>query len=55
MTARAGPFREFYASQMGVLVAVIGGVMSLIGVIIASKLGAQPPEPRVFVSARGGE
>jgi len=55
MTARAGPFREFYASQMGVLVAVIGGVMSLIGVIIAAKLGAQPAEPRVFVSSRGGE
>ena len=55
MTARAGPFREFYASQMGVLVAVIGGVMSLVGVVIASRLGAQPAEPRVFVSARGGE
>ncbi len=55
MTARAGPFREFYASQIGVLVAVIGGVMSLVGVVVASKLGAQPAEPRVFVSARGGE
>ena len=55
MTARAGPFREFYATRMGVLVAVIGGVMSLVGVVIASKLGAQPAEPRVFVSARGGE
>ena len=55
MTARAGPFRDFYSSQMGVLVAVIGGVMSLVGVIVASKLGAQPAEPRVFVSARGGE
>ncbi len=54
MTARAGPFREFYASPMGVLVAVIGGVMSLVGVVIASRLGAQPAEPRVFVSARGG-
>ena len=53
MTARAGPFREFYASPMGVLVAVIGGVMSLVGVVIASRLGAQPAEPRVFVSARG--
>ena len=54
MTARAGPFREFYVSPMGVLVAVIGGVMSLVGVVIASRLGAQPAEPRVFVSARGG-
>jgi tight adherence protein B len=55
MTARAGPFREFYASSMGVLVAVTGGVMSVVGVVIATKLGAQPTEPRVFVSARGGE
>jgi hypothetical protein len=26
----------------------IGGVMSLLGVAIASRLGAQPSEPRVF-------
>ncbi len=55
MTARAGPFREFYASPIGVLVAAIGGVMSVVGVVIATKLGAQPTETRVFVSARGGE
>ena len=55
MTARAGPFREFYASPMGVLVAAVGGVMSVVGVVIATKLGAQPTEPRVFVSAWGGE
>jgi len=55
MTARAGPFRDFYASPMGVLVAAIGGVMSVIGVVIASRLGSQPAEPRVFVSARGGD
>lgn len=55
MTARAGAFREFYASPAGVLVAVIGGVMSVIGVVIASRLGAQPAEPRVFVSSRSGE
>lgn len=50
MTARSGAFREFYASPAGILVAAIGGVMSLIGVVIASRLGNQPPEPRVFVS-----
>jgi tight adherence protein B len=55
MTARAGAFREFYASPAGVVVAVIGGVMSVLGVVIASRLGSQPAEPRVFVSARGGE
>jgi tight adherence protein B len=55
MTARSGAFREFYASSLGVAVAVAGGVMSLIGVVIASRLGAHPPEPRVFVASRGGE
>jgi tight adherence protein B len=55
MTARAGPFREFYSSPIGVLVAAIGGVMSVVGVVIASRLGAQPEEPRVFASAGGGE
>jgi len=52
MTARSGAFREFYSSSAGVLVVLIGGVMSLVGVAIASKLGSQPPEPRVFGGAR---
>lgn len=55
MTSRSGAFREFYSSSAGVLVAVIGGVMSLVGVVIASKLGSQPPEPRVFLGPRGAE
>ncbi len=53
MTARSGAFREFYSSPAGSLVAVIGAVMSLVGVVIASKLGNQPPEPRVFAGERG--
>lgn len=48
MTARSGAFRDFYSSSAGLLVVAIGGVMSLIGVVIASRLGSQPPEPRVF-------
>jgi tight adherence protein B len=55
MTTRSGAFREFYASSLGVAVAVIGGVMSLVGVVIASKLGSHSAETRVFVSTRGGE
>jgi len=55
MTSRSGAFREFYSSSAGVLVAVIGGVMSLVGVVIASRLGSQPPEPRVFLGPRGAE
>ncbi len=55
MTARSGAFREFYSTAMGVTVAVIGGVMSLIGIAIASRLGRQPPEPRVLTTARSVE
>lgn len=53
MTARSGAFRDFYSSPPGLLVVLVGGVMSLIGVAIASRLGAQPAEPRVFEGGRG--
>ena len=55
MTAQSGAFREFYSTPAGVLVAAIGGVMSLIGMAIASRLGRQPPEPRILTSARSIE
>lgn len=48
MTARSGAFRDFYSSSAGLLVVAIGGVMSLLGVVIASRLGSQPQEPRVL-------
>lgn len=48
MTARSGAFRDFYSSSAGLLVVAIGGVMSLLGVVISSRLGSQQPEPRVF-------
>ncbi len=50
MTAREGPFRDFYSSRAGVVVALVGAVLSLTGVVIASRLGRQEPEPRVLVS-----
>jgi tight adherence protein B len=53
MTARSGAFRDFYSSTAGLVVVGIGGVMSLLGVAIASRLGAQPPEPRVLRGGRG--
>jgi tight adherence protein B len=53
MTAQAGAFREFYSTRSGLTVAFIGGVMSLVGIAIASRLGSQPAEPRVFSSTRG--
>lgn len=51
MTARSGAFREFYSTPIGVLVVAVGGVMSLVGILIASRLGAVPAEPRVFTGA----
>ncbi len=48
MTTRSGAFREFYSTPAGILVVGLGGVMSVIGILIASKLSALPDEPRVF-------
>lgn len=48
MTSRSGAFREFYSTSAGIAVVVLGGVMSLIGIWIASRLGGHPEEPRVF-------
>jgi tight adherence protein B len=48
MTAQSSAFREFYSSSAGVAVVLVGGVLSLAGVLIASRLGRQPAEPRVL-------
>ncbi len=53
MTARSGAFREFYATTAGLFVVMVGGVMSLLGAVIAARLGAQPTEHRVFEGRRG--
>ncbi|HEX6947509.1 MAG TPA: hypothetical protein VF246_09185 [Acidimicrobiia bacterium] len=52
MTARSGAFRDFYSTPAGILVVAVGGVMSVIGILIASRLGSIPPEPRVFTGGR---
>lgn len=52
MTAQSAAFRDFYSSPTGVVVVLVGGVLSLTGVFIASRLGRQPPEPRVFGGLR---
>jgi len=51
ITTRPGPFRDFYTSAAGLLVVAVGGAASLFGIWIASKLGKEPDEPRVFGSA----
>ncbi|HJQ76632.1 MAG TPA: hypothetical protein VJ948_05145 [Acidimicrobiia bacterium] len=52
MTARSGAFREFYSTGAGLLVVALGGLLSIVGMIIATRLGAQPTEPRVFAGGR---
>lgn len=49
MTARSGAFRDFYSTTVGLLVVAVGGVLSIVGMLIAARLGSQPSEPRVFV------
>lgn len=48
MTLRPGPFRDFYATPLGLAVIVAGGVLSLSGSILVSRLGRTPDEPRVL-------
>lgn len=49
LTSRSSAFREFYSTSGGLTVVVVGGLLSLLGIWIASRLGSQPDEPRVFV------
>lgn len=48
MTARPGPFRDFYATRIGLVVIAVGGVLSVAGSVLVSRLGRTPDEPRVL-------
>lgn len=48
LTARQGAFRDFYGTPLGGLVIAVGGLMSLGGILLVSRLGREPPEPRVL-------
>jgi tight adherence protein B len=52
MTMRSGAYREFYSTPVGIFVVVVCGLMSLVGIAVASRIGSQPEEPRVFVGSR---
>ncbi len=54
LTARQGAFRDFYGTRLGGLVIAVGGLMSLLGIVIVSRLGREPDEPRVL-AGRGAE
>jgi tight adherence protein B len=48
LTARPGPFRDFYRTHSGVLVLAAGALLSAIGLGVLGRLGREPLEPRVF-------
>lgn len=48
LTARPGPFRDFYRTGAGALTLLAGAVLSLVGVVVLGRLGREPDEPRVF-------
>ncbi len=54
LTSRPGPFREFYASAAGVLVIVVGALVSLFGAWLVARLSRDPGEPRVLGSSATG-
>lgn len=51
ITMRPGPFRDFYGSPGGWLVVGVGAAASFFGMAIASRLGRQIEEPRVFTGS----
>lgn len=53
VTARAGEFRDFYASRAGLVVVAMGAVMSGLGMLLVSRLGQEPDEPRVLAGSVG--
>ena len=54
LTSRPGPFHDFYASTAGVLVIVIGAVLSLFGAWLVARLSRDTIEPRVLGSSAIG-
>lgn len=54
LTSRPGPFRDFYASAAGVLVIVVGALVSLFGAWLVARLSRDTIEPRVLGSSASG-
>lgn len=48
LTAQEGPFRAFYTSPTGTTVIAGGAVVSVVGVVLVSRLTRTPSEPRVL-------
>ena len=48
LTARPGPFREFYRSGGGIVTLAIAAGLGALGVVALGRLGREVPEARVF-------
>lgn len=53
LTAREGDFRTYYQSPSGLLVVLVGGLLSLAGMWAVGRLGRDPVERRVLDRGRG--
>lgn len=51
LTIRQGAFRDFYQSSAGLVVVMLGGVLSVLGYVLISRLGRTQQERRVFGSS----
>jgi tight adherence protein B len=52
LTARQGPFREFYSSPAGTTVILVAGALSFIGLLLLARFGRTATEPRLVESRR---
>lgn len=50
LTARNGPFRDFYRSSGGLVTLGAAAVMTVVGIVVLHRLGREESEPRVFGS-----
>lgn len=51
LTARPGPFRDFYRSSGGVVTLVVAACLTAVGMVFLGRLGRDEDEERVFGSA----
>lgn len=51
LCARPGHFRDFYQSPAGLVVVLVGGVASLVGIWAVGRLGREPIEERVLTTS----
>jgi len=50
LTARAGPFRDFYRSSGGLVTLVVAACLTAVGMFFLGRLGRDEDEPRIFGS-----